>query len=414
MRKKNETKTNNKNNEPTKDAPAATTGAKEPPAAEKTALQSNAPEWAFPAIRGVQAGREYYAVMVRLRDIPKLLTPVNGKLPPEMRAQRVLSKPRVPKIAEYITSNPTSYTLPALVGAIDGLSRFEPAYDKGLMGTLYIPQDTMVATLDGQHRRAAISMALSHEYIKKRKGPLALESICVILFVDRGLEMAQQRFADLNRFAVRPNNSLGLLYDHRDVLANLTRAVVRDVPVFAQLTDGEKTSVSGGSNKLFALASIHAATKTLMTGFSGNFEAAKQIAVDFWTEVTRVMPDWQDVAAGNTKALMLRDRCVHAHAVVVEALGRVGNTLLRERRENWKNGLPELATIDWSRTSPHWEGRVIINGRVAKNGASVIRTANFIKHRLFLKLSMEELQYELASSEEEEEQETGEGAAPAA
>ncbi|WP_170319991.1 DNA sulfur modification protein DndB [Polyangium spumosum] len=355
-----------------------------------------ASEWAFPAIRGVQAGGEYYSIMVRLRDISRPFAPVDAKLPPELRAQRVLSRTRVPKIADYITSNPTSYTLPALVGAVDGLPRFEPGHEKSHMGTLYIPRDMTVAVLDGQHRRAAVAMALSQEYVRKRRGSLGDESICVTLFVDAGLEKAQQRFADLNRFAVRPNNSLGLLYDHRDELAKLTRAVVRDVFLFHQLTDGEKTSVSGGSNKLFALASIHAATRALLAGFSGSFETARQIAVEFWTELTRVMPDWHEVGLGKIRASALRDRCVHAHAVVLEALGRVGNALLRERREDWKSVLTKLGTLDWSRAHRRWEGRAVVNSRVLKNAASVILTANLIKHHLGLELAIDERRYEPA------------------
>ncbi|TKC93360.1 DNA sulfur modification protein DndB [Polyangium fumosum] len=368
-----------------------------------TEAKNTASEWSFPAIRGVQAGGEYYSVMVHLRDVAKLFAPVDGKLPPELRAQRVLSKVRVPKIADYITNNPTNYTLPALVGAIDGLPRFEPAHEKGHMGTLYIPRDMTVAVLDGQHRRAAVAMALSQEYVRKRRGSLGDESLCVTLFVDAGLEKAQQRFADLNRFAVRPNNSLGLLYDHRDELAKLTRAVVRDVFLFHQLTDGEKTSVSGGSNKLFALASIHAATKALLAGFSGSFETARQIAVEFWTEVTRVMPDWHEVGLGKIKAQVLRDRCVHAHAVVLEALGRVGNAVLRERREGWKSVLAGLGTLDWSRTNPRWEGRAVVHSRVLKNAASVVLTGNVIKHHLGLELSIEERRYEPVRVGEDEQ-----------
>lgn len=315
-------------------------------------------------------------------------------MPPELRAQRVLSKARVPKIADYILGNQKNYTLPALVGAVDGMPRFVPALEKSHMGTLFIPRDMTVAILDGQHRRAAIQAALSQECLKKRGRYLADESITVVLFVDSGLEKAQQRFADLNRFAVRPNNSLGLLYDHRDELANLTRAVVRDVVLFHKLTDGEKTSVSGGSNKLFALASIHAATKMLLAGFSGSFEAARQIAVEFWTEVTRVIPLWHEVGIGKVRAAELRERCVHGHAVALEALGRAGNALLRERREDWKSVLAGLGTLDWSRASLRWEGRAVVNGRIAKNAASVILTANLIKHHLGVELSIEDRRHE--------------------
>ena len=244
-------------------------------------------------------------------------------------------------------------------------------------------------------------MTRSQEYIKKRKGTLGIESLCVTLFVDAGLERAQQRFADLNRFAVRPNNSLGLLYDHRDELANLTRAVVRDVVLFHKLTDGEKTSVSGGPNKLFALASIHAATKALLAGFSGSFETARQIAVEFWTEVTRVMPLWHEVGLGKVRAAELREKYVDGHAVALEALGRAGNALLRERREDWKSVLAGLGTLDWSRASLRWEGRAVVNGRIAKNATSVILTANLIKVRLGLELSIEDRRHESVLVSEE-------------
>ena len=237
-------------------------------------------------------------------------------------------------------------------------------------------------------------MARSQEYIKKRKGTLGIESLCVTLFVDAGLERAQQRFADLNRFAVRTNNSLGLLYDHRDDHAKLTSTVVRDVVLFHKLTDGEKTSVAGGSNKLFALASIRAATKTLLAGFSGSFETARQIAVEFWTEVTCVMPLWHEVGLGKVRAAELREKYVHGHGGALEALGRACNALLRERREDWKNCLKALGTLDWSRASQRWEGRAVVNGRIAKNAASVILTANLIKGHLGLELSIEERRHE--------------------
>ena len=54
-------------------------------------------EYVFPAIRGVQAGREYYVTMCPLRLIPRLFLFDEEELPPEMRAQRTLNKARVPE-----------------------------------------------------------------------------------------------------------------------------------------------------------------------------------------------------------------------------------------------------------------------------------------------------------------------------
>ncbi|MDC0740886.1 DNA sulfur modification protein DndB [Polyangium mundeleinium] len=158
--------------------------------------------------------------------------------------------------------------------------------------------------------------------------------------------------------------------------------------------EGRSPSGSCGSNKLFALANIHAATKTLLAGFSGSFETARQIAVDFWTEVTRIMPLWNEVGLGKVRAAELREQYLHGHAVALEALGRAGNALLRERREDWKSVLAGLGTLDWSRMCPRWEGRAVVNGRIAKNAASVILTANLIKVHLGLELSIEDRRHE--------------------
>jgi DNA sulfur modification protein DndB len=354
-----------------------------------------ADDWTLPAIRGVQARHEFYVVVIRLRDLHRILAPIDAKLPPEFRAQRMLNRARVPKIAGYILGNPLDYTFSSLVGAIDGLPRFEPAAEKSRMGTLFLPRTMTVALLDGQHRRAAIEQAVREDDGKK-KGALGIgdETISVVLFIDGGLEKSQQKFADLNRFGVRPNGSLALLYDHRDELATLAKAVVQGVPLFAKLTDGEKTSIAGGSDKLFALRAVHEATRALLGGSGCSREEAKKLAVTFWSAVATVMPSWQAVADGKLKAAALRVKDLDAHAVALEAIGRAGNALLRDRPEGWKKDLAGLATVDWSRTNPVWQGRALVSGRVSKTAASVVLTASVLKQHLGLELGVEDRRVE--------------------
>src|SRR3954467_13635339 len=82
-------------------------------------------EYVFPAIRGVQAGREYYVTMCPLRLIPRLFVFDEEELPPEMRAQRSLNKARVPEIARYMVDNPNSYVFSALTASINSAVQFE-------------------------------------------------------------------------------------------------------------------------------------------------------------------------------------------------------------------------------------------------------------------------------------------------
>ena len=82
-------------------------------------------EYVFPAIRGVQAGREYYVTMCPLRLIPRIFIFDEEELPPEMRAQRSLNKARVPEMARYIVDNPGSYIFSALTASVNSDVRFE-------------------------------------------------------------------------------------------------------------------------------------------------------------------------------------------------------------------------------------------------------------------------------------------------
>src|SRR5688572_16180397 len=180
----------------------------------------------LPAIRGIQAGREYFVSMCPLRLIPKILIFDDEELRPELRAQRVLNKSRLPEIVRYILRNPKTYAFSAITASIDADVKFRPIGNEGEnrnIGTLEVPMEAHFVINDGQHRRAAIEQAL------KEMPELGDESIAVVFFVDVGLARSQQMFADLNRYAVRPTRSLSILYDHRDEWSAIAKAIMRKV-----------------------------------------------------------------------------------------------------------------------------------------------------------------------------------------
>src|SRR5579859_1242330 len=77
-------------------------------------------EYVFPAIRGIQAGRAYYVSICPLRLIPRIFLFDEDELRPELRAQRILNKTRIPEISRYIVRHPKDYTFSALTASIDG------------------------------------------------------------------------------------------------------------------------------------------------------------------------------------------------------------------------------------------------------------------------------------------------------
>ncbi|MFJ5558962.1 DNA sulfur modification protein DndB [Streptomyces sp. NPDC093250] len=354
---------------------------------------SNGFEYIFPAIRGVQAGREFYASMCPLRLIPKIFLFDEDDLSAELRAQRVLNKGRLPALTRYILDNPEDYVFSALTASVDGDMVFDSQGAEGAAhrtGQLRIPMDARFLINDGQHRRAAIELAL------KENPDLGDETIAVVFFHDTGLARSQQMFADLNRHAVRPARSIGVLYDHRDVNAQITRTLTERSAVFKGFVEMEKSTLSARSRKLFTLSALYFGNQSLLQGLELKQDEATELAQSFWEAVDAALPEWAMVRDKQLSAQEMRRDFIHSHGIALHALGRIGNSLLREsvKVTVWKKRLAPLKHVDWSRSNADWEGRAIVGGRVSKSHQNVALTVNYLRKHLGLELSPEEQRVE--------------------
>lgn len=353
----------------------------------------------FPAVRGVQAGRPCYVAMCPMRIIPKLFKFDEDEVPPELRAQRTLNRARVPEISSYLIENPSNYTLSSLTASVDAMVSFEPMADTGYgqnIGTLSIPMDAQILINDGQHRRAAIEEAI------KENSEIGHDNISVLFFIDEGLARSQQMFADLNKHSVRPSDSISTLYDLRDTISELGRHIQKNVHAFSRLTEMEKSSISNRSTKLFTLSSIKNASKALLQKGRRDVvtKAEKDVAVDFWNEVSANMPDWQMALNKEIVTSDLREQYIHAHAVMLQAMGQIGADVLSKSENARKRTLKKLKTIDWARANHDWEGRAMVQGRISKARVNVLLTGNYIKKNLGIKLNQIEEEAERAFNNE--------------
>ncbi|WP_207886928.1 DNA sulfur modification protein DndB [Pseudomonas sp. 30_B] len=347
----------------------------------------------FPCVRGIQAGRPCYIAMCPMRLIPKIFSFNEDDVPADLRAQRKLNIARVPDIASYLVENLGDYTLSAITASINSTVKFEPFSDTGVgqsIGILSIPMEAQILINDGQHRRAAIERAIQDS------PELGYDNIPVLFFIDEGLHRSQQMFADLNKHAVRPSDSISTLYDHRDHLSDLARYLVKNVDVFSRMTELEKSSLSHRSSKLFTLSAIKNASRVLLK--KGKNEAIEQdereLAKKYWEAVAIQMPDWTRARDKELSTADLRDNYIHAHGVMLQAMGIVGSELIARRESEWKNILLSLRGIDWSRSNEEWEGRAMVHGRISKATTNVALTASLIKQKLGVPLSTAEREIE--------------------
>ena len=351
-------------------------------------------EYVFPAIRGIQAQREYYVSMCPMRLLPKLFLFDGEELVPELRAQRQLNKARLPELSRYITQNADNYVFSAITVSVDGEVSFEQLVDdegeSSRIGKLRIPMTARFIINDGQHRRAAIDLAL------RERPELGDESIAVVFFLDRGLERCQQMFADLNRHAIRPSKSLGILYDYRDETAQFAKALIAKSPVFRDVVELEKTSLAERSRRLFTLSAIYHATCELLKDVEETEpRETAELALKFWETIANHLSEWQLVRDGEMTAGELRKDYIHTHGVVLQALARTGQVLIKRYPRQWPTKLAGIKTMDWKRSnSKLWEGRALIGGKVCKAYQNVMLTTNAIKSHLRLDLSEEEQKVE--------------------
>ena len=340
----------------------------------------------FPAMQGAIGQRTYYACLMKLNAIPKMFTFRDwAEFTAEDREQRILNKKRVPEIAKYMLDNEDGYLFASITASYKCGVEFTPVNGNGL-GTLTMEfEDANFVINDGQHRCAAIAAAV------KENPALGEETISVLLFPYENRERVQQMFSDLNRFVVKTSKSLDILFDKRDLMARVTLDVTEAVAAFRGLVDKDAVSLPVRSPKLFSLAALYDATEELLAHKGDTDERSQSelvsVATEYWTALSKAIPEWAKVHSGELKALELRQENISSHAVVLRALGAVGSDLVNEDPTGWKGRLLDLKDINWSKKNTDWEGVCIIANSVVSNRQARLATKAYIKMRLGLKLT---------------------------
>lgn len=331
----------------------------------------------FEAVRGTQANREFYIAMCSFATIyHHFKYNDDPQIPPTLKAQRTLRESRIPEMSNYILNNPKDYIFSSITVSVGGKVRFNPAPgqgENGRLGKIIIPIDAPILINDGQHRCAAIKSAYNQD------PSFGNEKVSVVIFEDKGLKRSQQMFSDLNKHAVKPTKSLGILYDHRDTFARFIVTLTNDVDVFHGRTELERTNISNRSTKFFTLNGIADATKFLLKLKTKSISPEKQkLAVDYWDRVSKNIPEWNLLIQKKVTPFELRQNYVHAHTNVLNALGMVGHVLITEFPDSWKEKLKGLQKIKWEKTDPVWEGKIINEGRMTKTRLGIKQAANEI------------------------------------
>jgi len=338
----------------------------------------------FPAVRGIQAKREYYISMVPLSLLNKLFPENSDVVQPEFRAQRKINEKRIPIMKNYILMNRDTYVFSALSASINGSFKFEKDMGNDDLGTLEISMDSVFLINDGQHRKAAIEEALLEDESLKN------ETISIVFFNDQGLERSQQMFTDLNKHAVKTSNSLATLYDSRDEVAVITKTVIDAVPFLKRYTDKERDILGKNSSKLFTLISMYKANSKITKNEICDSDT-ERFLIDFWSNVANNIVEWNELDSRMLTKKEVRENYIVTLSVTL--IGKLGRHFYENKELDISKYLIRLREIDWMRNnSDNWLGRVIRkNGKVMNNEEAIALTCSKIKSLIGIELNKEEL-----------------------
>ena len=334
--------------------------------------------YSFPAVKGIQAKSDYYIAMVPCKFLKRLFVIDNNSVLPEYRAQRKLNYNRIPDIKEYILENRDSYVFSALAASIDGDFSFKEI-STGL-GILEVDMDALFLINDGQHRNAAIQAAIEED------SSLGEETIPVVFFADKGLKRSQQMFTDLNKYAVKPSKSQNTFYDSKDPLSVLVREIIEGNSFLKDYTDVENDALGKFSAKLFTLNSFYTATQLII----GNKPITNELSgfcKNYWNFVVDNIVEWQMLKNKELAKKSLREEYIITQNVVLYAFGKLGNYFFTNKEIQYENVLQGLKRINCLRTNPQWEGKTLINGKIAMKSTNINLTFIQIKKLLGLPLT---------------------------
>lgn len=343
----------------------------------------------FPAVKGIQAEREYYICMIPLKSLSKLFNTEDEDVAPEYRAQRKLNELRVPEIRDYILDNRDSYVFSALAASVDGEIKFVPSEINENIGVLEIDLDATFLINDGQHRKAAIVAAIEED------SSLKDETISVVIYRDKGLKASQQMFTDLNKHAVTTSKSLNTLYESKDKVALITKNVINNVDFLRKYTDKEKDNLSKFSSNLFTLNTFYTAHKRIVK-IMGDGPESEAFIKQFWNSVVINMREWNDMDKGELSKKSLREDYIITQGLIILAFGRLCEFYCKNPDIDMVDSLKGLKNVDWLRNNEeHWMGRAIkSNGKINRNEQGIFLTYIQIKRLLNLPISEEELKKE--------------------
>ena len=315
-------------------------------------FDANEPVFKFPACRGIQGSRVFYAAVMPLSAVSRLIQMDDGDVLD--RSQRDIDAQRVKSVKNYMTNNPKKWVLPSLSGNCSVDPEFTESIPGSNVGIITLPMDAEIKVFDGQHRSMGIIETVRDDVNFRH------QNITLQLFTRMTKEERQQAFTDINLNAKPVSKNLSMVYDHRNATNQRVAAALQDVGVWSGCVEWQKTSCTAKNAAIFPFKSIVEAFKTYLGAGSKNEITNEQavFAANFFKTLSPIVEWFTPAEKEGWTAEHGREAYITYHVIGLKALALWGRKVLDSGKDLDDCIAALSAHADcFSRKNPDWTGK---------------------------------------------------------
>lgn len=342
------------------------------------------------------------------------------------RMQREIKGDRVAtEIVPYIVSDPEWFFGAFIVDIYTGWEEVEyqeigevvkvpmAAYKDTLknVGFLTLPDNKVMIALDGQHRLAALSMAIRgqngvpgsvklSDSIKEQLTPhpeIGNADVSVIFIKHTDNSKIRKIFNKVNRYAKQTSKSDNIITSDDDIIAIVSRKTFsgEDAPLGpidgAEIVNWKSNTIPARSKQLTTLSAIYTISETLLAHYEitsktrlneEDLAMATDIIMSFWKlslEKIQVFKDYVDCVKKDKPLEKMRKNNLLLKPVTHTALAQAVYVAL-ENGYQYEDIIDKINLIDWSQDNPIWANILVTNSNSKRmiTGAQALRDAGSI------------------------------------
>jgi len=361
------------------------------------------------AIRGKFGSTEYYIVTMPASQLKKMLVipkefPDWDSLTIEERFQRDINYKRVKQhIAPYLANDPDRFFGAFIVDIYNGdeiefedlgdVVRNIPKYYVQSVkdfGVLHLSGKEVFIPLDGQHRLAAISFAISGKDEKGKDIPGIDPSvevgrdICTCIMIKHEKSKARKIFNKVNRYAKSTSKADNLITADDDCIAVITRENVVKEYFHERIVNFRSNTLTGAAAEFTTLATLYEANGIISESYLGlnkkidrtvlppqnEKRLIKDSIMKFWEVLTKEFtpinsPIQDPTETGDERRKQFRKDYILGKPIIqlalVEAIIRLASPDENDQSKSLLEICRLLREADWSVENQDWQ-RVLMNG----------------------------------------------------